>query len=138
MAIVRSQRTNGTNSFSSNTQPSQQPTYWWVVEPPTRANIDRGLQWIKESSKEGDSVFIHYSGHGARLLTRTSLLDNPLKAVIGVDEALVPMDYPTGAPLRDVDFGNYLDDLATSTLQVSVFVVLDYCHSASGVRAGVY
>jgi hypothetical protein len=36
--------------------------------PPTRQNILNAYKRIAEYSKPGDVIFIHYSGHGGRLV----------------------------------------------------------------------
>ena len=42
--------------------------------PPTRQNIINAYKRIGEYSKPGDSVFIHYSGHGGRLVDQDGML----------------------------------------------------------------
>ena len=36
-------------------------------ESPSRENILAAFQWLVDGAKAGDSLFMHYSGHGGRL-----------------------------------------------------------------------
>lgn len=37
----------------------------------TRANIMRGLQWLMQDQRPGDSLFFHFSGHGSQTADRS-------------------------------------------------------------------
>lgn len=34
------------------------------VAPPTLSNIREGLRWLLHNARPGDTLFLHYSGHG--------------------------------------------------------------------------
>src|SRR6185295_20051430 len=42
--------------------PQERPAHW-----PTYQNIVGGFRWLVKKAKPGDCVYIHYSGHGARV-----------------------------------------------------------------------
>lgn len=54
--------------------------------PPTARNIIEALEWLVQGAAAGDSLFVHYSGHGSQLPD-----DNGDEAD-GYDETLVPVD----------------------------------------------
>jgi hypothetical protein len=85
---------------------------------------------ISQDAKAGDIVYIHYSGHGARV--KTSYPD--LKGQNGLDEAIVPLDIGCGGQyLRDVEIAILLNAMTNNKLIVTV--VLDCCHSGSITRS---
>ncbi|WP_437839849.1 caspase family protein [Sorangium sp. So ce1153] len=98
---------------------------------PTYANIKAELDRLLAETQPGDHVYIHYSGHGGRILT--SFPD--LKGRDGYDETLVPTDIGDTSTrnLRDLDIAYYLDALTTKN-QATVSVVLDSCHSGGATR----
>ncbi|KAK4233730.1 caspase domain-containing protein [Achaetomium macrosporum] len=51
-----------TPADQSSVRPLEEPTAW-----PTYDNVSKALNSIKERSRPGDFVYIHYSGHGTRL-----------------------------------------------------------------------
>jgi hypothetical protein len=112
----------------TSSNPEANPQVKSLGELPTRENIIGALEWVIKNAGEYDSVFVHYSGHGGRCYTQYP----QLKGEIGSDEALVPMDYPKGKPLRDVEFGELLDKMVKAKLVV--FAVLDCCHSGGATR----
>merc|ERR1719330_415470 len=92
-------------------------------EDPTYANIVAGMQWLVQGAEQGDSLFFHYSGHGA------SVRDDDGDEEDGKDEALVPADYQSAGLLRDDDTFKYL----VAPLQEGAWLtcVLDCCHSGT-------
>jgi hypothetical protein len=95
---------------------------------PTYENIRRVLE-VTNKAKPDDFVYIHYSGHGARVKT---VYPN-LKGKNGLDEALAPTDVNCGGPyLRDVEIDALLEKSVKKKLMVTV--VLDSCHSGGAVR----
>jgi len=90
---------------------------------PTRDNIMKSFQKLAESSKPGDSCFLHYSGHGGKIRDTNNDEDDKF------DETLVPVDYNTAGQIRD-------DDLFKSLVQiipqgVLLTCIMDSCHSGS-------
>lgn len=97
---------------------------------PTYSNIIHALK-KPDGAKQGDLMYIHFSGHGGRA---TTIFDSSLKSS-GLDEALVPVDINHGGKyLRDLELGMLLQDLENAGLTVTV--VLDCCHSGGAVRGG--
>ena len=47
---------------------------------PTRAEIMEGFRWLTGGAKAGDTLFMHYSGHGKGA---THLLSPPLARLLG-------------------------------------------------------
>ena len=62
---------------------------------PTRAEILRGIKWLTEGAQDGDSLFLHFSGHG----TQTKDLDGD--EADGMDEAICPVDYDKSGLIID-------------------------------------
>ena len=54
---------------------------------PTRKNIEDAFRRITEYSNAGDVVFVHYSGHGGRVVDTSGDEDD------GYDETLIPVDF---------------------------------------------
>jgi metacaspase-1 len=62
---------------------------------PTRANILKGFRWLRQGVKPGDSLILHYSGHGG------SIKDTDGDEEDGMDETLCPVDYATAGVIVD-------------------------------------
>ncbi|KAH8150929.1 uncharacterized protein LAJ45_05111 [Morchella importuna] len=104
----------------------EEPRYW-----PTYENIVNLLKKVTKEAKTGDLVYIHYSGHGARV--KTSYPN--LKGVGGYDEAIAPHNIGCGGQyLRDVELAILLDAMVKKGLILTV--VLDCCHSGGATRDG--
>ncbi|KAI2633582.1 caspase domain-containing protein [Hypomontagnella submonticulosa] len=96
---------------------------------PTYLDIIKVLEDIPRDAKKGDSVYIHYSGHGARSTTVFA----GLKGDEDLDECLVPCDITNGGKyLRDLEMGALLQGMVDAGLLLTV--VLDCCHSGGAVR----
>jgi len=92
-------------------------------DDPTKENIEAGMRWLVEGASSGDSLFFHYSGHGA------SVKDDDGDEADGKDEALCPLDYDSAGLLRDDDVFKLL--VAPLQAGVSLICVLDCCHSGT-------
>lgn len=91
---------------------------------PTRDNILKGLEWLVAGAKEGDSLFFHYSGHGAQVKDT-----DPSDEIDGMDEAIVPLDYDkAGMILDDVIYDRFVKGLPAG---VRLTAIMDCCHSGS-------
>lgn len=66
---------------------------------PTRANILAAFQWLVQGAKSGDSLFVHYSGHGGSQRDTDPNTDE----VDGMDETLIPVDYEKAGVIVDDD-----------------------------------
>ena len=102
---------------------------------PTRAAILKALADKAEAASPGDFVFIHFSGHG------TQQKDLNGDETDGLDEVLLPADTapaPVGTgqiinAITDDDIGQAVDRIRAKG--ANVWLVLDSCHSGSGLRA---
>jgi len=94
-----------------------------ACEEPTRDNIVAAFSWLSEGAQAGDSLFFHYSGHGA------SVRDDDGDEEDGKDEALVPCDYESAGLLRDDE--TYRTLVGPLPDGVWLTCVLDCCHSGT-------
>eukprot|EP00547_Thalassionema_nitzschioides_P006744 CAMPEP_0194219948 /NCGR_PEP_ID=MMETSP0156-20130528/27217_1 /TAXON_ID=33649 /ORGANISM="Thalassionema nitzschioides, Strain L26-B" /LENGTH=562 /DNA_ID=CAMNT_0038949799 /DNA_START=439 /DNA_END=2127 /DNA_ORIENTATION=- len=81
---------------------------------PTHMNITEALKALSEQSQPGDAVFVHFSGHGGRVLDEESY-----------DEVIVPTDFQTAGLVRDTLIFKTL--LAPMRFGVTVTILLDTC-----------
>lgn len=93
-------------------------------EDPNKENMLAAYKKIVTDSEPGDAIFLHYSGHGARIKD-----DDYGEEADGHDESLVPLDYGTNGVIRD-------DDLFKILIQplkgdVCLTSVMDCCHSGT-------
>lgn len=104
---------------------------------PTYENIVNSFHKIINTASEGDSVYIHYSGHGGR--TRTIIPEE--KGENGTDESLVPVDIgepdesgnSPGRYLRDIEIAKLLQ-IMVEEHKLNVTMILDSCHSGGTTR----
>jgi metacaspase-1 len=90
---------------------------------PTRENILNGMKWLIDGASNGDSLFLHYSGHGA------SQKDTHGDEKDGKDETLVPVDYESAGMIIDEDiFTTLVQNLPKG---VRLTCIMDCCHSGS-------
>ena len=95
---------------------------------PTYENIVKAFNEVTQQAKEGDLVYIHYSGHGGRAKTIFPEIKPELQ-----DEGIVPSDIgESGRYLRDVEIATLLKLMTDKGLVVSV--VFDSCHSGGATR----
>lgn len=104
----------------------------------TKANIIKELTSLAQKSKEGDYIYIHFSGHGQQMAD-----DNEDEAD-GLDEAFIPYDayyrytpgrYEGENHLRDDELESLIDRIRRRTgSDGKMTVVLDACHSGTGTR----
>ncbi|KAH9061202.1 peptidase C14, caspase domain-containing protein [Lactarius vividus] len=73
---------------------------------PTRANILGAMRWLVRGARKHDSLFFHYSGHGAQVRDRNG------DEVDGFDEVIFPVDYSqTGTIIDDELHSNLVKPL---------------------------
>lgn len=98
----------------------------------TKKNIIVGLKKLVTGASEGDVLLCHYSGHGSQVMvddwTNTDEVD-------GRDEILCPFDLDWEDPLRDHDLGAIVKTVPKG---VKFVVILDCCHSGTGLRNTIY
>ena len=96
-------------------------------ERATTARIVERLRWLLRGAGPGDTLVFHYSGHGAQVRDRHGdELDD------GLDEIICPYDLDWDDPFTDDDLHTILEGLAPG---VNLTVILDCCHSGTGLRA---
>lgn len=88
-------------------------------KPPTFLNIVEAFKAISEESQPGDAVFVHFSGHGGRVL------DAPQSEAGTYDEVIVPCDYEARGVIRDTLIFKTL--LAPMRYGVTVTLLVDCC-----------
>jgi hypothetical protein len=104
--------------------PPEQPNLW-----PTYENVISNLTNLTKEAKPGDSVYIHYCGHGTRILANSSEYNNKGTG----DLALVLFDDVNGSRyLRGQELASQLNKMVKNGLWVTL--VLDCCFSGSVVR----
>lgn len=90
---------------------------------PTYHNIMDAYRTVVRESAAGDSVFLHYSGHGGRVRDTSGDEDD------GYDETLIPVDYQRSGQIVDDDL---CDQLVKAMPQgVLVTSLMDCCHSGT-------
>ncbi len=95
-------------------------------EQATSSGIKHHLAWLVDGARPGDVLVFHYSGHGAQVRDRHGdELDD------GLDEIICPYDMDWDDPFTDDDLHAVLGALAAG---VNLTVVLDCCHSGTGLR----
>lgn len=101
---------------------------------PTYRNISRAFLDVLQKAQPGNLVYIHYSGHGARVKTAYG----NLKGSDGIDEVLVPIDIEVQQDseqsryVRDIEIASWLQEFVSKGLRVTV--VLDSCYAGSSNR----
>jgi hypothetical protein len=89
--------------------------------PPTKRNIEDAFSRMTQYSKAGDVVFVHYSGHGGKVVDTSGDEDD------GFDETLIPVDFKTAGQIIDDDVLKIL--VKPMRAGVHVTVLMDCCHS---------
>jgi len=90
---------------------------------PTRKNIIAGFKWLIKNAKKGDSLFLHYSGHGGKSK------NNDGTEASGYDQTLCPVDFQKAGMILDDD----VHDILCRNLPkgVRLTAIFDCCHSES-------
>ncbi|KAI1086078.1 caspase domain-containing protein [Rostrohypoxylon terebratum] len=112
-----------TPSDPGSRRPIEEPHLW-----PTHNNVIAGLKRVLEKAKQGDSVYIHYSGHGTRIIgdkERTYQSGN--LAFVLFEDNEHGCSY-----LRGPDLAKCLRKMVARGLLVTF--VLDCCYSDVGIR----
>ncbi|OJJ69546.1 hypothetical protein ASPBRDRAFT_45887 [Aspergillus brasiliensis CBS 101740] len=112
--------------LSNSQRPIEDPGEW-----PTLSNILNCLEAIISASRPGDLVYIHYSGHGARLKTPTCL-DYGHKNTGDVALIVLGESAIGNAEFQGFALANYLKRMVTKGLLVTL--VLDCCFSGHVYR----
>lgn len=98
----------------------------------TTKNILRRLEWLVDGAKPGDVLLFHYSGHGSQMVDTDYDLDEEPD---GLDEIICPIDLNwRDKVIKDDDFARIFANLPDG---VNLTVVLDCCHSGTGLRGSL-
>lgn len=92
----------------------------------TKKNMQAAIKALVASGKKGDTLLLHYSGHGANVPDANG--DEADKR----DEILCPTDLDWKDPLTDDWLRATIDKLKPG---VNLTIVMDCCHSGSNTRA---
>ena len=97
---------------------------------PTKENILEALHWLALGAAEGDSLLLHFSGHGVRV-NRPKASETDDETVVAED-GLVPCDYKTEGPILDRE----VQEILVSRLPkgCSLVMFLDCCRGGSAVE----
>jgi hypothetical protein len=87
---------------------------------PTRNNIINYLTNTINQSSNYDEIWIHYSGHGSRIV------DDSNDENDGYDEVIVPCDYQTSGFIRDDEIFNIIKNSKCKTI-----IIMDCCNSGT-------
>lgn len=90
---------------------------------PTKNNIISHIRWLVSDLKEGDTLFLHYSGHGG------NLADSNGEEKDGRDETIVPLDFNRSGQIRDDTLKEELVDKIPEGVQL--ICIFDSCHSGT-------
>ncbi len=101
-------------------------------EAATRAAMTAALRQLVSTSRPGDVVAFQYSGHGTQLPDLNG--DEAAGNSPGLDEAICPYDFASGAFLIDDDVGAIL---STAPAGVDITLFIDCCHSGTISRFAV-
>lgn len=105
------------------------------AERPTRAAILAALDTLRREAEPGDFVLIHFSGHGTRQA------DTDGDEADGLDEVILPADTARAeAGAGQIPNAIVDDELGRAVHAIrergaDVWLILDSCHSGSGLRA---
>jgi metacaspase-1 len=92
----------------------------------TTRNIVNRLHWLIDGAAVGDVLLFHYSGHGSQVDDADGDETDDR-----MDEIICPYDLDWGNPFTDDDLYAIVKDLPPG---VNLTVVLDCCHSGTGLR----
>ena len=92
----------------------------------TKQAMEAGIKKLVKDAKKGDTVVLHYSGHGSNVPDDTG--DEADKR----DEILCPTDLDWEDPMRDDWLRKAFDGLRAG---VHLAVIMDCCHSGTNTRA---
>lgn len=90
---------------------------------PNKQNIVKHMSSLLDNVCEGDTLVLHYSGHG------TQVKDSDGDELDHLDDALVPQDFMKNGLMTDDSI--LLDFVKKVPKGVTLYVFLDCCHSGS-------
>ncbi|RKP39896.1 caspase domain-containing protein, partial [Dimargaris cristalligena] len=90
---------------------------------PTYANIQAACNWLVKGANPGDSLFVHYSGHGG------TQKDTNGDEADGFDETILPIDYKEAGQIPDDLLNEWLVQPLPQGVRLTA--VFDSCHSGT-------
>ncbi|CAH8389542.1 unnamed protein product [Eruca vesicaria subsp. sativa] len=90
---------------------------------PTKKNMRKAMRWLVEGNRARDSLFFHYSGHGAQQK------DYDGDEIDGQDEALCPLDHETEGKIIDDEINKIL--VRPLVHGAKLHAVIDACNSGT-------
>lgn len=93
---------------------------------PTRGNMLAAMNWLVEGAQEGDSLVLHYSGHGDLHVSAGSSRKRG-----GYDDAIVPLDWETNGQILDDTLYQHL--VVPLRGRACLTAIFDSCHSGTGL-----
>ncbi|KAH8897684.1 hypothetical protein GQ53DRAFT_837513 [Thozetella sp. PMI_491] len=113
----------GNTSTSSDDLPEERPTFDNVVE---------SIRLIAKAAAPGDSVFIHFSGHGTVLPPEENLKVFSNENIGDLALVLLKRDEDDVYPLRGLKLAHLLKEMVCNSVHVTL--VLDCCFSGAVLR----
>jgi hypothetical protein len=111
-------------------------------EETTHESIRRTFKsFLIDPTREGDTVYFHYSGHGGTVPDDDQHGPNPLVGdeISGFDQTLIPSDYVSrleaANDIRDDEIRDWLDELKKKK-PGNVTITMDSCFSGTNTRGG--
>jgi hypothetical protein len=103
-------------------EPKNKSNPWFL---PTRNSIIAAMQWLVKDAQPGDSLFLHYSGHGGQQADQDGDEED------GTDETILPLDFEKVGMIIDDE----IHDLVVKPLPegVKLTAVFDSCHSGTAM-----
>ncbi len=89
---------------------------------PTKKNIIDGMKWLIQDAQPGDTLFLHYSGHGGQIN------DGSKDEEDGLDECIFPSDYILSGRIIDDEIRPIITNIPANCTITCLF---DSCHSAT-------
>jgi len=93
---------------------------------PYKARIVEGMQWLMDGAREGDTLFLSYSGHGSQMMDSTGTEPS------GMSQCICPLDCNKPWPehiILDTEIHTHLYDCLPEGVKLTC--VFDCCHSGT-------
>jgi hypothetical protein len=90
---------------------------------PNKNEIINSWNWLVTGAQPGDSLFMHYSGHGGQVADQSGDEED------GFDETVIPHDYKSTGQIVDDDIFDLLPARVPPGAHLAV--VMDCCHSGT-------
>lgn len=106
---------------------SKNDPHFRLPDAPTKANIESAMVDFVAGAHPGDSLYVHYSGHGSQLPT------SDYNETDGMDECLCPVDYAFEKKDNGFIRDGWLNKVLVAGLPVGAKLraCFDSCHSGS-------